>query len=262
MATFQTSAQTSCCSIANLTLASVTNGDGGKTMWKRVSGGAVRNESGISSGPYAAPPWTSWAGALENAGCSAGPEDQDRVGKTGYPTWLNMSVRFPSHITSPRTSPTRCTPTAVHVPRCSSTSSFSSRPFPCSPSPIHLLLLAPTHHHSRNDATLAFLPPLRTRAPHEILLLTQPLHVRLYGLAISRHTCAPSPNSPESPNSSGLRPSRVVHTVQPRSDQHGGVEIHLLLLIREDGRPAPWRQRERALGPDDTLHRADCARGV
>ena len=229
MATFQTSAQTSCCSIANLTLASVTNGDGGKTMWKRVSGGAVRSESGISSGPYAAPPWTSWAGALENAGCSAGPEDQDRVGKTGYPTWLNMSVRFPSHITSPRTSPTRCTPTAVHVPRCSSTSSFSSRPFSCSPSPIHLLLLAPTHHHSRNDATLAFLPPLSQHVPPTKSCYSLNLHVRLYGLAISRHTCAPSPNS------SGLRPSRVVHTVQPRSDQHDGVEVHVLVHVRGYG---------------------------
>ena len=92
MATFQTSAQTSCCSIINLTLASVASGDGEKKMWKTVSGGAVRNDSG----PYAAP-WTSWAGALENAGCSAGPENQKRVGKNGYPTWLNMSVRFPSH---------------------------------------------------------------------------------------------------------------------------------------------------------------------
>ena len=88
---FQTSAQTSCCSIANLTLASVVNGDGAKTMWKTVSGGAVRNES---HNPAA--PWTTWAGALKNAGCSAGAEGQDpRSAAGGWPNWLNMSVGYP-----------------------------------------------------------------------------------------------------------------------------------------------------------------------
>ena len=89
MATFQTSAQTSCCSIINLTLASVASGDGAKTMWKKVSDGAVQNESR----PYAAP-WTSWAGALQNAGCSAGAEGEDPRVDDGYPSWLNMSVRW------------------------------------------------------------------------------------------------------------------------------------------------------------------------
>ena len=88
MASFlQTSAQTSCCSIANLTLASVANGDGAKTMWKTVYDGAVRNESHSPS------PWTSWAGALKNAGCSAGAEGQDPRLSDGYPNWYNLSVR-------------------------------------------------------------------------------------------------------------------------------------------------------------------------
>lgn len=147
---FQTSAQTSCCSIANLTLASlVNNGDGAKTMWKTVSGGAVRNES---HNPAA--PWTTWAGALKNAGCSAGAEGQDpRSAAGGWPNWLNMSVGYPfpihswhptSHLLSSRN------------PRVIGSSRI--------PTPLAPSYVAPTHHHSLNH--FAHTPSSSPSHPH------------------------------------------------------------------------------------------------
>ena len=83
---YQTSAQTSCCSVPNLTLASAAQSDG-TTSWARVvvSGGADGGTAGQ---------WTSWAGALQNSGCSAGAEGQDPLAAdSGSLNWFNKSVR-------------------------------------------------------------------------------------------------------------------------------------------------------------------------
>ena len=45
-----------------------------------------------------------------------------------------------------------------------------------------------------------------------------------------------------------------MHAIQPRADQHDGVEVHVLVHVRKDGRRAPRQQWGRAVGSDVALH--------
>ena len=82
---YQTAAMTSCCSLANLTLASTTPDADGKRMWS-VDGSR----------------WARWKEALAEVGCSAGLEGQDpRARSPGVINWYNMSVCGPRALCMP-----------------------------------------------------------------------------------------------------------------------------------------------------------------
>ena len=82
---YQTAAMTSCCSLANLTLASTTPDADGKRMW---SADGSR--------------WAQWQEMLADAGCSAGLEGHDgRARSPGVLNWYNMSVCGPRALCMP-----------------------------------------------------------------------------------------------------------------------------------------------------------------
>ena len=87
---YQTSAQTSCCSLPHLALASTAPNSNGLRSWANISGAGV-DSSGAN--PVKLVPALSWGNVLKDIGCSAGLENQDSTSATpGVLNWLNVSV--------------------------------------------------------------------------------------------------------------------------------------------------------------------------